>query len=82
MTLEDFYDLSWEEQIAVVEENGVSVGEREDSIHDMYLYRVYSFYVEMAYNKSDKELWRIGPFDHPVFLRPYLDQIDISTLLK
>lgn len=82
MTLEDFEDLSSEEQVAVVKENGVLIGEREDGIHYMFLFQVYSFYVEMTYNKSDKELWRIGPFDHPVFLRPYLDQIDISTLFQ
>lgn len=82
MTLNDFENLSSDEQIAVVEENGVLIGEREDGIHDMFLYQLYSFYVEMTYNKSDKELWRIGPFDHPVLLRPYLDQIDITGLLQ
>jgi hypothetical protein len=82
MNLEYFENLSCEEQVAVVKESGVLISEREDGIHDMFLFQLYSFYVEMTYNKSDKELWRIGPFDHPVMLRPYLDQIDISTLFQ
>lgn len=81
MTLENFQDLSWQEQLQMVVESGVVIGEREDPIHNMFLYRVYSFYVEMTYNKSDGELWRIGPFDHEVLLRPYLDQVDLKELL-
>jgi hypothetical protein len=81
MTLDNFDNLSLEEQINIVKDEGVLVGQREDKVHSMFLYQLHSFYVEMAYNKSDRELWRIGPFDHPVMLRPYLDQIDISALI-
>ncbi|WP_207493814.1 hypothetical protein [Aridibaculum aurantiacum] len=80
MTLQSFDELGWEEQLQVIKEEGAMVGTRDDSIHYMHLYQLHSFYVELTYNKEDKELWRIGPFDHPVFLHPYLEQIDISKL--
>jgi hypothetical protein len=57
------------------------VDTREHSIHYMRLYQLYSFYVGMTFNKDDNELWRIGPFDHPVLLTPYLNGIDISAIM-
>jgi hypothetical protein len=82
MTLNQFYKLSSGEQIAVIKEQGALIGKRQSSHADMHLYQIHAFYVELAYTTIDGTLWRIGPFDHEIFLKPYLDQIDISDIVK
>lgn len=81
MDFDDYLFLSSEEQVALVLEHGALVGQRSDNYRNMFLYQVHAFYVELAFNKSDGELWRIGPFDHEVFLRPYFGKGDLGELL-
>ena len=81
MTLTEFQSLEWDEWMAILEEHGVKIGKREDNYARMELYQVYAFYVEVAYTKHDGNLWKMGPFDHPKLLGPYLDQINLKDLL-
>jgi hypothetical protein len=80
MTLNKFCELSFGEQIAIIKDRGALIGERQDKYATMHLYQIDAFYVELAFTKSDGILWKIGPFDHPVLLQPYLDRIDIGGI--
>lgn len=82
MTIIEFQNLTSAEQMYLIEIHGAQVGTREDGRSTMFLYQVYAFYVEIVYNKKDGMLWKMGYFDHPILLGPYLDQIDISNLLN
>jgi hypothetical protein len=82
MNLEFFYSLTTEQQLFVIRKNGVAIGERQTSRHNLFLHQIQSFYVEVGYEKSSGQLWRISPFDHPILLEPYLSQIDLADLIN
>jgi hypothetical protein len=82
MTLNAFTSLSAEDQLFLVHDKGVEIGNREQTLHHIYLYQLYAFYVEIFFRKSDDTIWKVGGFDHPVLLKPYLDQIDLNELYK
>lgn len=81
MTLEEFSSKPGYEQIEIVNEKGVLIGEREHPGHNIKLYRLDDFYAEVFFRKCDDTIWKVGGFDHPILLQPYLDQIDLSGLL-
>jgi predicted amidohydrolase len=80
LRLDEFTNQDGYNQLLIVEENGNKVGERENDYHKIWLYQIDSFYVEVFYRKDDNSIWKVGGFDHPVLLNPYLDQVDISQL--
>lgn len=80
MNLDEFTNCDGYDQLLIIEEHGVLVGERENTYHRILLYQLYSFYAEVFYRMDDNSVWKIGGFDHPILLNPYLDQIDISQL--
>ena len=81
MTLSEFENCSAEEQLSLVERNGVLVGRRAHTHHNIELFQLDAFYVEVFFRKKDSSVWKICGFDHPVLLQPYLDQNNLSNLL-
>lgn len=81
MTLYDFRMLDEMEQQEAIWE-GVHIGDREDEEHKILLYQIDAFYVEVFYNKVKNMIVRHRAFANVGQLRPYTDQIDISTILK
>jgi hypothetical protein len=81
MTLEEFSSKAGDVQVNIAKESGVLIGKREHTYHNIQLYQVDTFYVEVFFRKKDDSIWKVGAFDHLILLQPYLDQVDISNLL-
>lgn len=82
MTLEKFNQLPIEEQQKVVLQKGVYLAERQDAPLRMMLYDMGSFYVEVFFlSRYNKGAW-FNAFDGTKKLEPYLETIDLSTILQ
>ncbi|RYY62803.1 MAG: hypothetical protein EOO12_13250 [Chitinophagaceae bacterium] len=80
MTLTEFEQCDGGSQLAIINESGVPIGMRAHGPYEVHLFQVDAFYTEIFFRKSDRSIWKVGGFDHPVLLQPYLEQIDISSL--
>ena len=67
---------------ALLLSKGTFVSSRKDGELSVLLYQLYSFHVEAFYSKELNEVQKIRSFSTTEQLQPYLDQIDISTLLE
>jgi len=81
MTLYEFKALSMNEQAETTWHQGVLLGFREQDDRHMVLYRIDNFFVEIQYHTLQNEITHIVSFISDEPLKPYLDKIDISTLL-
>ena len=80
MTLYQFNALDERTQAEMVW-NGAFVGKRNDETHDILLYQVDSFYVEVYYHRANNLISHMRPFSSTDQLSPYLQHIDISNML-
>ena len=80
MTLYDYSELNEVEQHEVLWDHGVMVGDRNDDQHNIILYQIFSFYVELYYNPDYDVLKRLRSFSRLEFLDPYIEQLDISEI--
>ena len=80
MTLDEFYQLSSNNQYELTIKEGIRIGYREDAPYYMILYRLFDFYMEIKCRLKDDSVFRLGAFDHDILIQPYLDQIDLSDL--
>ena len=82
MTLTEFNKLSTEEQQKAVLMQGVFLAERKDPPLRMMLYDMGNFFVEVFYlRRNNKVAWFNG-FNNTKKLEPYLQRIDVSSLLQ
>ena len=81
MTLFQFKQLRLSEQAQCTWDNGVLIGFREEGEHHMVLYRIENFYSEIYYHTQENKIVRIKSFITDGPLQPYLDKIDLSSLL-
>ena len=82
MTLTEFNKLSTEEQQKAVLMQGVFLAERKDPPLRMMLYDMGNFYVEVFFlSRYNKVAWFNG-FNNTKKLEPYLQRIDVSSLLQ
>lgn len=71
MTAKEFIqDLDEAEQIEKVWES-VCVGDRQDEEHNILLYQVDGFYVEVFYNREHNIIKKFSTFENTEFLEPY-----------
>jgi hypothetical protein len=61
MTLYEFISLDINEQAEAVWE-GKFLGIREDSMHKIFLYKLYDFFCEVYYSKKENKIVRLKPF--------------------
>ncbi|MBC7923894.1 MAG: hypothetical protein H7Z75_22700 [Ferruginibacter sp.] len=81
-TLEEFDRLLPEAKLTCVWENGYHLASRLDNESVMVkMYQVGGFFVEIGF-RSLNEFEIIHSFRDPVFLLPYVDQIDLNALLE
>ena len=79
MTLYEFRALDeMEHQEAIWD--GTHIGNRHDEDHDILLYQIDAFYVEVFYHREHNVIKRFRAFQSPGQLAPYLRQIDISGI--
>ena len=82
MKLAEFNKLETEEQQKAVLIQGVFLAERRDPPLRMMLYDMGSFYVEVFFlSRYNKVAWFNG-FDNVKKLEPYLQKIEVSSLLQ
>ena len=79
MTLYQFNALDEMEQAEAVW-SGVHIGERRDEEHNILLYQIDSFYVEVYFNRELNVIRKFRSFSSTDQLGPYLDSIDIKQL--
>ena len=79
MTLRDFIAMDEMEQQEAIWE-GIHIADRSDEEHNILLYQIDSFYVEVFYHREYNVIRRYRPFIETEQLKPYLGQIDISAI--
>ena len=82
MTLPQFYALNEGEQMENLWDNGVHITERQDKTFRYILYSLFSFFVELKYERNDNNLLGCRAFKNESQLEPYLPNIDISEIIR
>ena len=82
MKLQFFRSLSEHEQFAVIESEGVLIGEREENYYTIRLFAFDNFYTELYAHSHFNVIVRTKCFTGTKGLEPYLESIDISSLLN
>jgi hypothetical protein len=78
MTLYEYKQLDETEQATTLWNQGAHLGERFNGEHNILLYQMDGFYVEVFYDPDRNAIVRIRSFRNTGQLRPYLDQIDVA----
>lgn len=80
--LEAFNQLPPAAQLTCVWEHGYYLAERADEALGLVkIYQVGAFFVEIRFS-APSEFEILRAFRDPAYLQPYLDQIDLKTLLE
>jgi len=82
MHFNEFLQLNETEQVELLWYNGEQIGRRKEDDYLILLYQVEGFYVEVFYHKADYVIVKYNPFTKSELLEPYLNEIDISSLLQ
>lgn len=80
MTLYEFNMLDEMEQIETVW-SSTHIGERFDEEHNILLYQVDGFYVEVYHHKEYNVIRKFRSFSSINQLEPYLNKIDLKKIL-
>jgi hypothetical protein len=78
MTLYEYKQLEETEQAIALWDKGVHLGERFNGEHNILLYQMDGFYVEVFYHPDCNAIVRIRSFKSTGQLLPYLDQMDVA----
>ena len=80
MTINQFKMLDEMEQIEAVW-GGTHIGNRKDKIHDILLYKIDGFFVEVYYHREYNSIRKFEPIANKNQLLFYGDQIDIDKVM-
>jgi len=69
------------EKANIVWEKGVLVGERSDAFHQIRLYQVDGFYVEVYHHTHFNVITSFKSFSNMKKLEPYLEEISLEGLV-
>jgi hypothetical protein len=81
MTLGEYKQLSKREQAIVLCERGVFLDLKHNADCNIILYQIDGFYVEVFYHHEGNVVKRLRSFKSTGKLRPYLEKMDIASLL-
>jgi hypothetical protein len=81
-TLLEFNLLSKGKKLAYLWDECHIIMSRFEGTYRVNLYACKNFYAEVWYRYGINKIQKIGSFNSVAYLYPYLDQIDISTLIK
>jgi hypothetical protein len=81
MTLYEFRSLNKDQQ-AVAAWQGTFLDSRFDGVHDILLYDLGGFYVEVLYSPEQNKIKEFRPFKSTTPLNPYLDRMQSDDLGK
>lgn len=80
MNLNIFSRLPFREQMNIMLNDAVPIGERNDGINRYFLFQLNSFYIEGKYHIELQGVLGIKSFVDTEHLNVYLPSIDISAL--
>jgi hypothetical protein len=81
MTVFHFHGLSEKQQLDTLENSGVFIAEREGSFYNIKLYQLDGFYVELYFHTHFNVIVNINCFTNTDCLDPYLENIDVGSLI-
>lgn len=81
MNLFEFSLLYEPQQADLLYEEGCFIGKRKNFLHNILLYQLDTFYVEIYYLKHRQQIARIRCTSSMKILDPYLEQIPIEELV-
>lgn len=81
MKIEEFKELSQEEQHKAVARKGVMLRDRLTHSFMIFLYALDGFYIELFFHKASGVFATLKPFDNIDELSPYLEEIDVGRLI-
>ena len=80
MTLCEYYNLKQQEQFEALYNYGIHISDRADSEYCIILFQLDNFYVELYFHIEDNALEKLVSFSNMDYIKPYLEQIDLSEL--
>jgi hypothetical protein len=81
MDMVAFSSLSYKEQVNAVCENAAFLANRRVDEYLVALYQLDGFYIELFFKTGQAPLEKLECFSELERLKPYLEKINISTLL-
>lgn len=82
MSLDEFNLLSEDDKISLLWYKAKLIAERQHNASFAYLYQLNSFYIEVLHTGNFIERFKLRAFSSTDELEPYLEQIDISNLIR
>lgn len=82
MTLHHFNALAQDRQRKALLHKGVFLADRLTETFCVYLFQVDKFYVEIFFIRENDEIVWIKSFESTDELEPYLEKINISSILN
>jgi hypothetical protein len=82
MTQLQFKELELSERMEVINQNGLFASQRSYYNHDINLYTLFGFFVEVWYANFENRISKIQIVQRPLVDKFYLEKIDISSLLN
>ena len=79
MTPSEFLSLN-DFQRAEAVRSGVAIADREDENHNIVLFQIHGFYMEVFCDRKCHHISRLEVFSNIERLAPYLEQIEIDEL--
>ena len=81
MTQEEFDKYSLNKQADIVWKIGVLIANRQEGRFTVMLYQIEGFYVEVFYSKNGKKIPGVRSFEDIKYLEPYLNEMDVNSLI-
>ena len=82
MKLSEFITLSKEEKKLILFKEGAPIAKRGIPGHNIFLFQLRDFYVEIHCSIENKEIEEFLMFRDAGFLTPYLNAIQINNIFK
>lgn len=80
MTLYEYKLLKDHDQYQELWQSGEHISERDEDEYRYVLYQMFSFYVELKYDKVENEIVAKKVFSTTTQLEPYLNKINIPNM--
>ncbi len=78
--LEEYNELTEQEQMQLLHNDGVYVGKRKIGRQTAVLFQLYGFYIEVYYKQYRKQIDHTVTTDSADILQPYINQVSVKGL--
>jgi hypothetical protein len=82
MKIAEFDVLPKDQKMRILWSDGNYIADRKVHYYSIVLYHLFSFYVEVWYASDLNEIDILAAFDDAGHLEPYLDMIDIDSVIS